>query len=103
MSQNTSSKDSQKSRLKDLISRGKTQGYLTYADVNDHLPSDITDPEQIEEIVSMINEMGIHVAEDASGVEEFLQNESESATEEDAVEEVANALAIVDGELGRTT
>jgi RNA polymerase primary sigma factor len=104
MSQNTSSKDSQKSRLKDLISRGKTQGYLTYADVNDHLPSDITDPEQIEEIVSMINDMGIHVAEDASGVEEFLLNErSESATEEDAVEEVANALAVVDGELGRTT
>src|SRR3990167_8957834 len=97
-----SQKDSQKSRLKDLISRGKDQGYLTYADVNDHLPSDITDPEQIEEIIGMINDMGIQVAEDAASVDELIVADNDS-TEDDAVEEVASALAVVDGELGRTT
>lgn len=100
-----SQKESQKSRLKELIARGKDQGYLTYAEVNDHLPADITvDPEQIEEIIGMINDMGIKVREAAPDAEEYLLAENE-ASEDDSVaeEEVANALAAVDGELGRTT
>lgn len=98
-----SQKESQKSRLKDLITRGKEQGYLTYAEVNDHLPADITDPEQIEDIISMINDMGIRVSEDAPEMEELLLTESEPSEDDVAAEEVANALAVVDGELGRTT
>src|SRR5579885_1684085 len=103
MDQQDSQKESQKSRLKELITRGKEQGYLTYAEVNDHLPADITDPEQIEDIISMINDMGIRVAEEAPEMEELLLAENEAAEDEVAAEEVANALAVVDGELGRTT
>jgi RNA polymerase primary sigma factor len=98
-----SQKESQKSRLKDLITRGKEQGYLTYAEVNDHLPADITDPEQIEDIISMINDMGIRVSEDAPEIGEMLLAENETTEDEVAAEEVANALAVVGGELGRTT
>lgn len=103
MDQQDSQKESQKSRLKELITRGKEQGYLTYAEVNDHLPADITDPEQIEDIISMINDMGIRVAEEAPEMEELLLTENEASEDEIAAEEVANALAVVDGELGRTT
>lgn len=104
MDQQDSQKESQKSRLKELISRGKEQGYLTYAEVNDHLPADITDPEQIEDIIGMINDMGIKVSEEAPEMEELLVTENEAAAEDEvAAEEVANALAVVDGELGRTT
>src|SRR3989338_11168693 len=95
--------EQQRSRLKDLISRGKEQGYLTYAEVNDHLPADITDPEQIEDIIGMINDMGIRVSEEAPEMEELLLTENEAAEDEVAAEEVVNALAIVEGELGRTT
>jgi RNA polymerase primary sigma factor len=102
MDQQDSQKESQKTRLKDLISRGKEQGYLTYAEVNDHLPSDITDPEQIEEVIGMINDMGIRVAEAAPEVEELLLTENEANADEVAAEEAANALVIA-GELGRTT
>jgi RNA polymerase primary sigma factor len=99
-----SQKELQKSRLKELITRGKEQGYLTYDEVNDHLPADITDPEQIEDIISMINDMGIMVSEEAPEMDELLMAENEAASEDEAaVEEVANALAVVDGELGRTT
>lgn len=100
-----SQKESQKSRIndiKELITRGKAQGYLTYAEINDHLPADITDPEQIEEIISMINDTGIIVSEDAPEMEELLLAENEVSEDEAAAEEVANAIA-VDGELGRTT
>src|SRR3989338_9616319 len=103
MDQDSQQKESQKSRIKELISRGKEQGYLTYAEVNDHLPADITDPEQIEDIISMINDMGIKVSEEAPEMGELLLTENEATEEDDAVEEVANALAVVDGELGRTT
>ncbi len=103
MDQQDSQKESQKSRLKELITRGKEQGYLTYAEVNDHLPADITDPEQIEDIISMINDMGIKVPEDAPEMEELLLAENEATEDEVAAEEVANALAVVDSELGRTT
>src|SRR5215207_5814810 len=96
-------KESQKSRLKELITRGKEQGYLTYAEVNDPLPADITDPEQIEDIISMINDMGIRVSEEPPEIGELLLSENEATTEDDAAsEEVVNALAVVD-ELGRTT
>jgi RNA polymerase primary sigma factor len=94
--------EQQRSRLKDLIAKGKEQGYLTYAEVNDHLPPDIADPEQIEDIISMINDMGIRVAEVAPDAEELLLADNE-ATDDIAAEEVASALAAVDSEFGRTT
>lgn len=94
--------EQQRSRLKELIAKGKEQGYLTYAEVNDHLPPDIADPEQIEDIISMINDMGIRVAEVAPDVEELLLADNE-ATDDVAAEEVASALASVDSEFGRTT
>jgi RNA polymerase primary sigma factor len=94
--------EQQRSRLKELIARGKEQGYLTYAEVNDHLPPDIADPEQIEDIISMINDMGIRVAETAPDVDELLLADNEAA-DEIAAEEVATALASVDSEFGRTT
>ncbi|OAI47102.1 RNA polymerase subunit sigma-70 [Gammaproteobacteria bacterium SCGC AG-212-F23] len=95
--------EQQRSRLKELIARGKTQGYLTYAEVNDHLPSDITDPEQIEEIISMINDMGIRVSEEAPELGELLLADNEANADEVVEEEVATALAAVDSEFGRTT
>ncbi len=102
--QQGSEKESQKSRLKELINRGKEQGYLTFAEVNDHLPADITDPEQVEDIIGMINDMGIRVSEDAPEMEELMLAENNEAPEDEvAAEEVANALAAVDTELGRTT
>src|SRR3989338_1514099 len=103
MDQDSQQKESQKSRIKELISRGKEQGYLTYAEVNDHLPADITDPEQIEDIISMINDMGIKVSEEAPEMGELLLTENEATEDEAAADEVANALAVVDGEFGRTT
>ncbi len=92
----------QESQLKLLIARGKEQGYLTYAEVNDHLPSDIVDPEQIEDIISMINDMGIMVHESAPDADSILMSDN-AATDDDAAEEAAAALASVDSEFGRTT
>ena len=91
----------QQSQLKILIAKGKEQGYLTYAEVNDHLPNDIVDPEQIEDIVAMINDMGITVHESAPDTETIL--ETNATVDEDAAEEAAAALASVDSEFGRTT
>jgi len=91
----------QQSQLKLLIAKGKEQGYLTYAEVNDHLPSDIVDPEQIEDIVSMINDMGIQVFENAPDAETLL--EANANVDELAAEEAAAALASVENEFGRTT
>ncbi|MES2661896.1 MAG: RNA polymerase sigma factor RpoD [Pseudomonadota bacterium] len=94
----------QASQLKNLISRGKEQGYLTYAEVNDHLPEDITDPDQIEDIIGMINDMGIPVYESAPEEDALLLNdEAPSESDEDAAEEAAAALASVETEPGRTT
>jgi RNA polymerase primary sigma factor len=92
----------QAQQLKDLIARGKEQGYLTYVEVNDHLPNDIVDPEQIEDIVNMINDMGITVYEEAPETESKTLTDT-PATDEDAVEEAEAALASVDAEFGRTT
>jgi RNA polymerase primary sigma factor len=91
-------------QLKDLIARGKEQGYLTYTEVNDHLPNDIVDPEQIEDIVNMINDMGIAVHEKAPDVESLVLSETAvSNDDDDAAEEAEAALASVDAEFGRTT
>jgi RNA polymerase primary sigma factor len=86
-----------------LIARGKEQGYLTYAEVNDHLPSEIVDPEQIEDIVNMINDMGIPVYEKAPDAESLLLTDATAAPDEEAVEEATAALANLDAEFGRTT
>lgn len=91
------------SQLKILIARGKEQGYLTYAEVNDHLPNDIVDPEQIEDIISMINDMGITVHEVAPDAESLIINDNAVSTDDDAADEAAAALASVDSEFGRTT
>jgi len=95
----------QQSQLKDLITKGKEQGFLTYAQVNDHLPDDIVDPEQIEDIVNMINDMGIQVHEEAPDTDDILLNdEATTDTDDDtAAEEAAAALAAVETEIGRTT
>jgi len=91
-------------QLKELIARGKEQGYLTYTEVNDHLPNDIVDPEQIEDIVNMINDMGIAVHEKAPDAETLLMSENAvSNDDDDAAEEAEAALATVDAEFGRTT
>ena len=91
------------SQLKLLIARGKEQGYLTYAEVNDHLPNDIVDPEQIEDIVNMINDMGITVYEKAPDAESLILSDTAVSSDDDDTEEAADALASVDSEFGRTT
>ncbi len=95
--------EQQRSQLKQLIARGEEQRYLTYAEVNDHLPDDIVDPEQIEDIIGMINDMGIEVHEFAPDSDTLLLNESSVNTDDDVAEETAAALAAVDSEFGRTT
>ncbi len=98
-----STPEDRQSQLKLLIARGKEQSFLTYAEVNDHLPSEIVDPEQIEDIVQMINDMGIPVYEKAPDAEALLLREP-VVTDEEAAEEAAAALATtVDAEFGRTT
>ncbi|GHF79914.1 RNA polymerase sigma factor RpoD [Thalassotalea marina] len=89
------------SRLKELITKGKEQGYLTFAEVNDHLPQDIIDSDQVEDIIRMINDMGIQVFESAPDSDELMM--SEANTDEDAAEAAAQALATVESEIGRTT
>ncbi|MBG5277106.1 RNA polymerase sigma factor RpoD [Pseudomonas aeruginosa] len=96
-----SGKAQQQSRLKELIARGREQGYLTYAEVNDHLPEDISDPEQAEDIIRMINDMGINVFETAPDADALLLAEAD--TDEAAAEEAAAALAAVESDIGRTT
>ena len=96
----------QQSDIKLLISKGLEQGYLTYAEVNDHLPDDLVDPEQIEDIISMINGMGIDVQEFAPDAETLLPNDGNTGNREvddPAAEEAAAALTALDTEGGRTT
>ena len=95
--------NSQKSRLKDLIARGKEQGYLTYAEVNDHLPEDIADPDQVEDIIRMINDMGIQVCEETPDADTLLITEGDSTADEAVAAEAAAALAAVESDAGRTT
>ncbi|MGC6360120.1 RNA polymerase sigma factor RpoD [Bisgaard Taxon 45] len=89
------------SQLKLLIAQGKEQGYLTYAEVNDHLPEELVDAEQIEDIIQMINDMGIQVLESAPDADDLMLNET--ITDEDAVEEATQVLSSVEAEIGRTT
>ncbi|MEE4249824.1 MAG: RNA polymerase sigma factor region1.1 domain-containing protein, partial [Alcanivoracaceae bacterium] len=96
-------KEQQQSQLKLLITLGKEQGYLTYAEVNDHLPDSITDTDQVEDIIQMINDMGIPVVEKASDAEQLLMDESPDSGDEVAAEEAAAVLAAVENEPGRTT
>ena len=95
--------EDRQSQLKLLIARGKEQGYLTYAQVNDHLPPEIVDPEQIEDIVNTINDMGIPVYEKVPESQSLLASDPASPADEEAIEEAAAALAALDAELGRTT
>jgi RNA polymerase primary sigma factor len=96
--------EQQQSQLKELISKGKMQGYLTYSEVNDHLPSDIVDPEQMEDIICMINDMGIEVHEDVPDTDMISEPTVVTEDDEEEAAEVAAALASsVDTELGRTT
>lgn len=97
-----SATEKRQSRLKTLIAKGKEQGYLTYAEVNDHLPQDISDPDQVEDIIQMINDMGIQVFENAPDSDELLLAEDESP-DDIAAAEAAAALAAVETEAGRTT
>ncbi|MFC3116086.1 RNA polymerase sigma factor RpoD [Cellvibrio fontiphilus] len=93
----------QQSRIKELIARGKEQGYLTYAEVNDHLPEDISDPDQVEDIIQMINDMGIRVYETAPDADTLLMTDGDAAADEIAAAEAAAALVAVETETGRTT
>lgn len=94
---------SQQSSLKELISKGKEQGFLTYAEVNDHLPEGIIEPEQVEEIIAMIADMGITVGEVAPEADSLILSDKSSNADDDAADEAAAVLATVDGEFGRTT
>ena len=89
--------------IKMLIIKGKEQGYLTYAEVNDHLPDDIVDPEQIEDIIGMINDMGIEVHEVAPDTETLRAQSAGSTDDDTATEEAVAVLSAVDAEVGRTT
>ncbi len=94
--------DQQQSQLKELIAKGKTQGYLTYAEVNDHLPGDLADPEQIEDIINMINDMGIQVYEVPPDEDQLITDSAAVSADDEDAEEVAS-LASSDSEFGRTT
>lgn len=92
------------SQLKLLITKGKEQGYLTYAEVNDHLPSDIIDSDQIKDVIRIINDMGIQVTEEAPDKDYFMLNEHASAGhDEDVDEATVQVLSSVESEIGRTT
>jgi RNA polymerase primary sigma factor len=93
----------QQSGIKDLIAKGREQGYLTYAEVNDHLPEGIADPEQVEDIIQMINDMGITVFETAPDAESLLMISGVNTPDEVAAAEAAAALASVESEQHRTT
>jgi RNA polymerase primary sigma factor len=96
--------DVRRTRLKSLIVLGKERGYLTYAEINDHLPDDVQESEQIDGIIGMINDMGIQVYEEAPDAEALLMSDvTPAVADEDAVEEAEQALATVDSEFGRTT
>lgn len=112
LAQNASSKDQapvldaeeRRTRLKTLIVLGKERGYLTYAEINDHLPDDVQNSDQIDGIIGMINDMGIQVYEQAPDAESLLMNDAPTpVADDDAAEEAEQALATVDSEFGRTT
>ena len=93
----------QGSKISELIDKGREQGYLTYADVNDHLPEDISDPDQVDEIIGMINDLGLQVHETAPDADTLMLSESSDDDDDIALEQAAEALAAVENEKGRTT
>nr|WP_319025824.1 RNA polymerase sigma factor RpoD [Acidithiobacillus albertensis] len=96
--------ESQRSELKRLIARGKEQGYLTYGEINDHLPEEVFDPEQMENVISMINDMGIEVFEEAPDGDTLLDGEGNVGVAAQEAEEAAEeALAVVEADIGRTS
>src|SRR5262245_51371220 len=96
--------EAQRLKLKNLIVLGKERGYLTYAEINDHLPDEMLDAEQIEGVISMINDMGIAVYDEAPDAETLLMSDATpTVADEDVVEEAEAALSTVDSEFGRTT
>jgi len=96
--------EARRMRLKNLIVLGKDRGYLTYSEVNDHLPDDMMDAEQIESIIGMINDMGINVYDEAPDAESLLISDATpTVADEDVVEQAEAALSTVDSEFGRTT
>jgi RNA polymerase primary sigma factor len=98
------SEEQQRSSLKELIAKGKEKGFLTYAEVNDHLPDTIIDPDQIEDIISMINDMGIKVYESApEDDDDLIMNDDNVQADDENEEEAVAALASVENEFGRTT
>ena len=101
--QELSQTETRQSRLKELIAKGKEQGYLTYAEVNDHLPEEIADPDQVEDIIRMIGDMGIAVGEEAPDEDQLLLGDNTTSTDDAAAEEAAAALASVENDVGRTT
>src|SRR5579872_4882627 len=96
--------EEQRSRLKLLIAKGKEQKYLTFAEVNDHLPEEMVDTEQVDDVVSMLEDLGIPIFEEIPDEETLMLAAAEASTqEEDDLEEAAAVLASLEGELGRTT
>jgi len=97
--------EARKARFKNLIVLGKERGYLTYAEINDHLPEDMLDAEQIEGVISMITNMGIQVYDEAPDAETLLMSDATPAAvaDDDVAEEAEAALSTVDSEFGRTT
>ncbi len=93
----------QGSRIAELIEKGREQGFLTFADVNDHLPEDISDPDQVDEIIGMINDLGLQVHETAPDADTLMLSESSDDDDDIALEQAAEALAAVENEKGRTT
>ena len=91
------------SKIAELIDKGREQGYLTYADVNDHLPEDISDPDQVDEIIGMINDLGLQVYETAPDADSLMLSESSEDDDDIALEQAAEARAAVESEKGRTT
>ncbi len=97
-------KENQQSLLKELIARGKEQGFLTFAEINDHLPDSITDTDQVEDVIALIHDMGIKVVERAPEADELRIDESAvSGSDDVAAEEAVAVLAAVESEPGRTT
>ena len=95
--------DARRKQLRNLIIHGKNRGFLTYAEINDHLQDDMQDAEQIEGIISMINDMGISVHDEAPDAEAMLLSETPDTVTDDIVDEAEAALSTVDAEFGRTT
>jgi RNA polymerase primary sigma factor len=96
--------ENRRNQLKALIILGKERGYLTHAEINDHLPDEISETDQVDEIVSIIHDMGIRTYDEAPDAESLLMDDAPApVTDEEAAEEAEQALATVDSEFGRTT